>query len=846
MVLGILAHVDAGKTTLTEALLYKSGFLRTAGRVDRKNSFLDNDPQERERGITIISKQAQLKFDGLDITLLDTPGHVDFSAEAESVLQVLDYCILVISAADGVKGHTLTIWSLLKQYNIPCFIFVNKMDQPGADKEAVLSIIKEKLSDNCMDLSVINDELSENIAMCDEELMEQYLEDHACVDEKSISRLISMRKLFPVLFGSALRFEGMDELIRQLREYTLPGEYPGEFAARVFKISRDPRGERLTHMKICGGKLKVKDIINEEKVNQIRLYSGEKFESLTEAEAGQIVTVTGLEKSCMGSGYGAFTDSSSLLLEPVLGYSVISNDHTDTTTLYKYLTLIEEEDPQLKVSYNEEHKEILVQVMGEVQLQVLKRNVHDRFGCEIDFGDGRVVYKETIESPVEGVGHFEPLRHYAEVHLLIEPLERGSGLSFDSVCSEDILAKNWQRLILTHLGEKLHRGVLTGSPLTDVKISILTGRAHPKHTEGGDFRQATYRAVRHGLMYAQSILLEPWYFFRIDLPAVNVGRAMTDIDAMSGTMDAPVTEGERAYLSGRAPVACIHNYAKDLAAYTAGNGSISLSLAGYDICHNAEEVIAQRAYSPEADLRNTPDSVFCAHGAGFVVPWYEVYDYMHLESPLSTGAHSEESTVTAGGAFTVHDGPSLGTEEVDAILNRTFYSNSNNTVKSAAEKRKGVGRTEMIKTVSADKYDDYVYRPVDKKPAFLIVDGYNCIFAWEELRELAKDNLDSARDKLIDLLANYQGYTGCELMVVFDAYRVKGKGSRMRYPVNVQVVYTAENETADAHIERYTAAHNKEFDITVATSDLLEQNMIWGNNCRRMSARELELAVRSQ
>ena len=844
MVLGILAHVDAGKTTMTEALLYKSGFLRQAGRVDSGNSFLDNDPQERERGITIISKQAELAFGDRHITLLDTPGHVDFSAEAESVLQVLDYCILLISAADGVKGHTLTLWSLLEQYNIPCFIFVNKMDQPGADKDRVLSLIREKLSDNCLDFSSLSDELIESIATCDEDLMEAYLDDPSAVDSRQIASLIGKRALFPCLFGSALKFDGIDGLIKLLETYTLEPSYGEEFSARVFKISRDAKGERLTHMKILGGELKVKDILNEEKINQKHVYSGEKYESRNSVSAGCICTVTGLNESRMGSGYGALSDSPSLLLEPVLGYSAFATDTTDSSTLLKYLRVIEEEDPQLNISFNEEHKEIIVQVMGEVQLQVLRRNMHDRFGVDIDFGEGRVVYKETINGSVEGVGHFEPLRHYAEVHLLIESAERGSGMHFDSVCSEDILSKNWQRLILTHLKEKMHRGVLTGSPLTDVKISILTGRAHPKHTEGGDFRQATYRAVRHGLMYADSILLEPWYFFRIDLPAANVGRAMTDIDAMSGSMDPPVTEGDRAFLTGRAPVACIRNYAKDLAAYTAGSGSISLSLAGYDICHNAGEIIEEKAYSPQADLRNTPDSVFCAHGAGFVVPWNEVYDYMHVESPLMHPAAAEDNTLTERLSES-YDGPSLGTEEVDAILNKTFYSNSTSSVRSAAEKRKGVGKSAAPKPFEADKYDDYQYRPVEKKTPFLVVDGYNCIFAWSELKSLAADNLDSARDKLIDLLSNYQGYKGCELMIVFDAYRVKGRGHMMHYPVDLQVVYTAENETADQYIERFTAKNNKKYDISVATSDRLEQNIIWGHNCHRISSRELELMVRN-
>ena len=846
--LGILAHVDAGKTTLTEAFLFKSGVLRKAGRVDSGDSFLDTEAQERERGITIIAKQAELAFKETEVTLLDTPGHVDFSAEAESVLQVLDYCILLISAADGVKGHTLTLWSLLKEYGIPCIIFVNKMDQPGADKAAVLAGIKENLSRDCLDFTDEGDELYENVAMCDEQLMEEYMEDPLAVSTGRIAELIHSRKLFPCLFGSALKMEGIDELISLTDRYCMSPDYGTDFSARVFKISRDSKGERLTHVKIMGGSLKVKDILNGEKINQIRCYSGEKYDTLQSAEAGRIVTLTGLNESRSGMGYGALKDSHSLYLEPVLGYSVKAMDGIDSSTLLKYLRIIEEEDPQLIISFNEEHHEISAQVMGEVQLQVLKRNMHDRFSVEIEFGEGRVVYKETIADPVEGVGHFEPLRHYAEVHLLLEPAERGSGLSFGSMCSEDILDKNWQRLILTHLKEKQHRGVLTGAALTDTRISILTGRAHPKHTEGGDFRQATYRAVRQGLMQTGSILLEPYYFFRIELPASALGHAMTDIEAMHGSMDAPSSDGVNAVLTGRAAVACIRNYAKDLAAYTAGCGSISLSLAGYDICHNTEEVIEKTGYMPEADLKNTPDSVFCAHGAGFVVPWSEVFDYMHVESAYTpftdNNEHKEESYAARVHKTAGSDSMgSLGTDEVDAILNRTFYANSSHTVDSQGRRRQGLGAREELKPAAADPYDDYEFKPAAKKEEYMVVDGYNIIFAWQELKELAKDNMDAARDKLVDLLSNYQGYTGMEIMLVFDAYRSAGRGRQMDY-AGLHVIYTAENETADMYIERFATKYGKKHNVIVATNDMPVRDIAWGSSCMRMSAGELERLVR--
>ncbi|MCR5250291.1 MAG: NYN domain-containing protein [Lachnospiraceae bacterium] len=869
--LGILAHVDAGKTTLTEAFLYTAGRIRKLGRVDSRDSFLDNNVQERERGITILSKQAELSHEGVGITLLDTPGHVDFSAEAESVLQVLDLCILVVSAADGVKGHTLTLWSLLERYGIPVLLFVNKMDQPGADGAAVLAELRKRLSENCVDFSRafsgLSEEDMEAVAVCDESLMERYLSAEAVIDAACISALLRERKLFPVFFGSALKLEGVDELLHALAEYGPEQVYGEEFAARVFKVSRDAQGNRLTYLKILGGVLRSRDVIGGEKVNQIRIYSGEKFETVPELEAGRICAVTGLNGTKTGMGLGALDGSIRGFLEPVLSYRVSAEDGTDDTVLLTKLRILEEEDPQLRVFCESEgedapkrgRSEILLRVMGEVQLEVLKRTVADRFGIAIRFGEGSVVYKETIAAPVEGIGHFEPLRHYAEVHLLLEPDERGSGLSFGSLCSEDILEKNWQRLVLTHLREKVHRGVLTGSPITDMKIRILTGRAHPKHTEGGDFRQATYRAVRQGLMQAESILLEPFYQFRMELPAENVGRAMTDVDAMSGTVNAPEILEGTAFLSGRAPVSAIRNYAKELAAYTGGMGQISLELAGYGPCHNAEEVIEKAAYLPESDLRNTPDSVFCAHGAGFVVPWNEVRDYMHVESDLQPFSENNVLKEEEAQAFAARqkesakpqEPGSIGTDEVDRILNRTFYSNSDSDIQSEHDRRKGVGDWQngkgTPKEYSFDEaYAGYRYEPAEPKTKYLVVDGYNIIFAWEELKTLAAVNIDSARDKLIDILSDYRGAVDSRIVLVFDAYRIKGRARSEQEIGDMTVVFTAEGETADQYIERFTAKHGKKCDVTVATSDRLEQTVAWGNNCRRLSARELELKVKKE
>ncbi len=899
--IGIVAHVDAGKTTLTEALLYKTGSIRHLGRVDAKDTFLDTNEQERERGITIFSKQARLRMGSLDITLVDTPGHVDFSAEAESVLQVLDYCILIISASDGIKGHTLTLWSLLEEYDIPTFIFVNKMDQPGASADAVMAELKDRLSDACLDVShayidrdgqdvergpdrpfSFTDEDYENIAMCDEGLMEEYLESMKPIDDERIAGLIRERKLFPVFFGSALKLEGVDGLMAGLSSYTLEDEYATDFAARVFKITRDTAGNRLTHIKILGGNLNNKDLIGEEKVQQIRIYSGDKFEAVASAGAGQIVAVTGLNETRMGMGLGALRGTNLPLMEPVLNYKVSADDGTDTAVLLKDLRILEEEDPQLIISYEEDVKEIRAAVMGEVQLEVLKRTVRDRFHVSIAFDTGTVVYKETVAEAVEGVGHYEPLRHYAEAHILISPMPRGSGITYDSICSEDILDRNWQRLILTHLKERMHKGVLTGSVITDVKFTILTGRAHLKHTEGGDFRQATYRAVRQGLMSTRSILLEPYFFYRIELPSDSVGRAMTDLERMKGKPQAPMIEGDRAVLTGTAPAVCIRNYAKDLAAYTKGEGTISLSLAGYEECHNADEVIESMGYIPEADLRNSPDSVFCAHGAGFVVPWNEVRDYMHVESPDISiylkdagdidGAGSDELAGSSGDDADDLDGQfnglprgrrarrlekaggsgpvSLGTDEIDAILNKTFYSNSGTSARAAAEKRKGVG-AEKSKVVSTggyvkDPYENYKYKPVPKKDKYLVVDGYNIVHAWSELKELAAINLDGARDRLIDIMSNLKGAIDDEIILVFDAYKVKGRTASEQKIGNVKVVFTEEDETADSYIERFAAENGRKYDVTVATSDNLEGGLARGSSCRLISARELERYARDR
>lgn len=831
---GILAHVDAGKTTLSEAILYTAGNLRKFGRVDNGDAFLDTYELERSRGITIFSKQAEVSMEDMDLTLLDTPGHVDFSAEMERTLQVLDYAILVISGADGVQGHTLTLWSLLKRYEIPTFLFINKMDQNGTDKTALLEELQERLSSGCIDFGTKNsDEFYEAVAMEDEELLDQYLESGEIEDEQ-IRKMITERKIFPCFFGSALKLQGVEEFLNDFGYCTEEKEYPEQFGARVFKITRDESGNRLTHLKVTGKDLKVKTVItsSDEKINQIRIYSGEKYETVNELEAGRICAVTGLSDTYPGQCLGVEQGGYEPVLEPVLTYQMILPEQTSATVMLPKLRQLEEEEPELHIIWNEELQEIQVQIMGEVQIEILKSLIKERFDVDVEFGQGNIVYKETIANTVEGVGHFEPLRHYAEVHLLLEPLERGSGVVIDTQCSEDILDKNWQRLILTHLLEKEHRGVLTGAPITDIKITLAAGRAHQKHTEGGDFRQATYRAVRQGLRMAESILLEPYYKFRLEIPQQMVGRAMTDIEKMHGTFETPDTSKEMAVLQGVAPVSTMQDYQKEVLAYSKGMGRLFTTLNGYDICHNADEIIKQSGYDPDHDLENPCGSVFCSHGAGYNVAWNEVPDHMHLESVLAKETVEEElDEITQRRAYIEEEW--IDTDEIDKILEQTFYANQHNKSKW---KKKKAARIEQDYHSSAEKSS--VKRDMSKK--YLLVDGYNIIYAWDELKELLDTNVDAARGKLLDEMSNYQGMKGMELIVVFDAYRVKGHETEITDYLNIHVVYTKEAETADQYIEKFAHTHGRKYDVTVATSDGLEQIIIRGQGCHLLSARELK------
>lgn len=831
---GILAHVDAGKTTLSEAILYTAGNLRKFGRVDNGDAFLDTYELERSRGITIFSKQAEVSMEDMDLTLLDTPGHVDFSAEMERTLQVLDYAILVISGADGVQGHTLTLWSLLKRYEIPTFLFINKMDQNGTDKTALLEELQERLSSGCIDFGTKNsDEFYEAVAMEDEELLDQYLESGEIEDEQ-IRKMITERKIFPCFFGSALKLQGVEEFLNDFGYYMEEKEYPEQFGARVFKITRDESGNRLTHLKVTGKDLKVKTVItsSDEKINQIRIYSGEKYETVNELEAGRICAVTGLSDTYPGQCLGVEQGGYEPVLEPVLTYQMILPEQTSATVMLPKLRQLEEEEPELHIIWNEELQEIQVQIMGEVQIEILKSLIKERFDVDVEFGQGNIVYKETIANTVEGVGHFEPLRHYAEVHLLLEPLERGSGVVIDIQCSEDILDKNWQRLILTHLLEKEHRGVLTGAPITDIKITLAAGRAHQKHTEGGDFRQATYRAVRQGLRMAESILLEPYYKFRLEIPQQMVGRAMTDIEKMHGTFETPDTSKEMAVLQGVAPVSTMQGYQKEVLAYSKGMGRLFTTLNGYDICHNAEEIIEEAGYDPDHDLENPCGSVFCSHGAGYNVSWDEVPEHMHLESVLAKETEEEEFDEIAQRRAYIED-EWIDTDEIDKILEQTFYANQHNKSKW---KKKKAARIEQDYHSSAEKSS--VKRDMSKK--YLLVDGYNVIYAWDELKELLDTNVDAARGKLLDEMCNYQGMKGMELIVVFDAYRVKGHETEITDYLNIHVVYTKEAETADQYIEKFAHTHGRKYDVTVATSDGLEQIIIRGQGCRLLSARELK------
>ena len=839
---GVLAHVDAGKTTLSEAMLYVGGNIRKLGRVDKGDAFLDTYELEKKRGITIFSKQALLNWGEMEITLLDTPGHVDFSAEMERTLQVLDYAILVVSGSEGVQEHTRTLWRLLARYHVPAFLFINKMDLPGVEKERILEELRERLDENCVDFeNQDSDAFYEQTAMCGEQALEQYLECGA-VETGLIRTMILERKLYPCFFGSALKLEGVEEFLKGLEEYTETQEYPEEFGAKVYKITRDSQGNRLTHMKITGGCLRVKEMIDGEKVNQIRFYSGEKFETAPEAPAGSICAVTGLTATEPGQGLGGGAASFLPLLEPVMTYRILLPEGTDAVAELSKFRQLEEENPELHIVWEESRKEIHVQLMGEIQMEILKSLVEKRYGLAIEFGDRSIVYKETIKNTVEGVGHFEPLRHYAEVHLLLEPGEPGSGLQFATECREEILAGNWQRLVLTHLEEKEHKGVLTGSAITDMKITLMSGRAHIKHTEGGDFRQAVYRAVRHGLMQADLELLEPFYEFRLDLPEKMVGRAMSDVERMAGSFNPPWLEGERAILTGTAPVVCMDGYQKEVTAYTGGSGRLELSLKGYGPCHNTPEVVSAIGYDAEGDTANPADSVFCAHGAGFVVNWREVKDYMHLESCLEPEKAGEETGTageTAGRPGSWSEEEWIDTEEVDAILERTFYANrgDKNRKKRAGKGRKPSNTAPSYPTVR-------VFKKEAPRTEYLLVDGYNIIFAWKELTELAEVNIDSARGKLLDILCNYQGMRKCELIVVFDAYRVQGHVTECLNYHNIKVVYTKEAETADQYIEKFAHENGKRYDVTVATSDHLEQIIIHGQGCRLISARELEADIR--
>lgn len=832
---GLLAHVDAGKTTLSESILYQSGAIRNLGRVDHQDAFLDTDEMERERGITIFSKQAVLTWKDTEITLLDTPGHVDFSAEMERVLQVLDCAVLVISGADGVQGHTETLWKLLTRYGIPVFLFVNKMDQEGTDCGKLLAELKSRFSEGCIDFGRVEtgaEEVIEEIAVCDEQTMEEYLEKGS-VAAASIRRLVAERKIFPCYFGSALHLQGVEELMNGICTYQMQKEYPAAFGAKVYKIARDGQGNRLTYLKVTGGTLKVKDVIGEngDKVNQIRVYSGEKYELLSEADAGKVCAVTGLAETYPGQGLGAEKDSELLILEPVLTYRIILPDDCNVHTMLRDLKLLEEEEPELHVVWIEKSQEIHVQLMGDVQIEILQRIIKERFGVLVEFGEGSIVYKETIAAPVEGVGHFEPLRHYAEVHLRLEPGERGSGMQFDSECSEDVLDRNWQRLVLTHLEEKEHKGVLTGSVITDMKITLTSGKAHLKHTEGGDFRQATYRAVRQGLKKAESVLLEPYYEFRIELPSENVGRAMTDIQNRFGKFEAPETLGEMTVLTGIAPVSTLSGYQKDVIAYTGGRGRISLTLKGYDLCHNQEEVVAARGYDSELDLANPTGSVFCAHGAGFVVDWDEVEEYMHMERTLDQTGEEGLAEVTLPKRR--HSSIELTQEELDAIYVRTpdpVKQNHGQVTVCAKEKDREPG------SAYTDPKWERRRREKEGRQEYLLVDGYNIIFSWEELRELSEKDIGAARGKLADILSNYQGYRKCTLILVYDAYKVEGNpGEVMKYH-NIYIVYTKEAETADQYIEKTVRRIAKDAAVTVATSDGLEQVIILGQGANRMSA----------
>ena len=836
LVIGILAHVDAGKTTLSEAMLYRSGNLNKLGRVDHKDAFLDHDSLERERGITIFSKQARLALPELEIVLMDTPGHVDFSAEMERTLQVLDYAVLVISGTDGVQSHTETLWRLLQRYRIPTFLFVNKMDLVGADKPVLLQDLQRRLSAGCVDMDLPEEERNEALSLCDEGLLEQYLEQ-GNLPQAAVADAIARRAAFPCRFGAALKLEGVDALLHDLSELTREPQYPAEFGARVYKITRDTQGTRLTWLKVTGGALKVKTLLSggeagaewAEKADQLRLYSGAKYKLTEQVAAGDICAVTGLEHTFAGQGLGAEALAQTPMLEPVLTYRMQLPEAINIPETLRKLRQLEEEDPLLHILWDQRLREVHVQVMGEVQLEVLQRLIRDRFALEVSFDQGNVAYKETIEAPVEGVGHFEPLRHYAEVHLLLQPGARGSGLVFDSACSTDDLDLNWQRLILTHLEEKQHLGVLTGSPVTDLRITILSGRASLKHTEGGDFRQATYRALRQGLRKARSVLLEPYYDFTMELPLESVGRAMTDVQQMHGNCAPPELAEDKAILTGYAPVAAMRGYQTELAAYTRGRGRLACRLRGYEPCNDADAVVQAIGYEPDADTENPADSVFCSHGAGFVVPWYEVEQHMHLEAGLQAQEEDPAEEATAVSAAPTRGAVYRGTIEEDKEL-QFIYERTYGAVK----RREFQPRKQ---DVTFSEHTPKGNGPSPKLPEYLLVDGYNIIFAWDELKLLAEESLQAARQSLADILSNYRGYRDCEVILVFDAYKVKGNPGSVEHYKNIHIVYTKEAETADAYIEKASYQMRKQYRVRVATSDGMEQLIILGHGAQRVPAR---------
>ncbi|MBE0450851.1 MAG: TetM/TetW/TetO/TetS family tetracycline resistance ribosomal protection protein [Clostridia bacterium] len=838
LVIGILAHVDAGKTTLSESMLFLSGKIRKLGRVDNKDAYLDTFELEKVRGITIFSKQAILEVDGTEITLLDTPGHVDFSAEMERTLQVLDYAVLVISGTDGVQGHTKTLWRLFEIYKIPVFLFINKMDQKGADRENVKSNLRNQLGGSCVDFSDQGSEgFCEQLAMCDEPMFESFLENGK-IDSELIRKAIRNRKVFPCFYGSALKLEGVEEFMKGFAEYSIAPTYPKMFGAKIFKITRDEQGNRLTHMKITGGHLKVKDAIisgdTEEKINQIRVYSGQKYEAPSEVEAGTVCAVTGPIKTRPGEGLGIEEISNAPILEPVLTYQVVLPEGCDPRMIFPGLRQIEEEEPELHFVWKEALQEIHARIMGEVQIEILQSMIQSRFDVEVTFGEGRIVYKETIANVVEGVGHFEPLRHYAEVHLLLEPGEPGSGLVITSNCSEDDLGKSWQRLVISHLKEKPHKGVLTGSEITDLNITLVSGKAHNKHTEGGDFREATFRALRQGLKEAESILLEPYYDFRLELPEKMVGRAMTDIEKMHGLSEISQIEGENAILTGSAPVSTMRNYQRDVIAYTKGLGRLLTTLKGYGPCHDAMEVIKEIGYDSESDLENPTGSVFCKNGTGYLVEWNQVKENMHLEPYLKKKVQMSE--LNEGSENAPSNSGSISLEEIDQIFNTTFFANQG---------KKTVWRKQKSASDSFFGSTTYVGKRKDNLEEYLLVDGYNIIFSWPELKTLADSNMDGARAKLMDMLSNYQGIRKCEIIVVFDAYRVAGRREEFADYHNIHLVFTSEAQTADHYIEKFAHQNQDKYKIIVATSDGMQQMIIRGAGAELLSSRELREEIDS-